>query len=552
MMKMKKLGAVGLAIMMAASLAGCGSSKEAESAASGTQSEPASAQSDAADAQTEAADSGAASQEASDGEAVTLEWYYRGNGIQKDTEMVEEAFNELLKTYPGMENVTVNFNCYTGDEYSNAVILAQSADKQIDILNTVGLDFAEEVEKGTYLPLNDMLAENETLKSTLPDWLWDLGSIDGNIYIVPNYQRAANLMYLTTPKEYMDNYGDKEKIESVIQNPDSTVEEIAAVLEEYCQAVQAGEGATKYMPPLATMYYSQYGFMDNFDKINGEFIAFNKDNKVVDQYLYDEVKEAYRISGEWYEKGYIHPDIMTISPSDFQAGNMMNEVSYIFCVNNQAGDEEKVSDYYSQSYGFDTYAIPIKTNYYITNTWSAGGNGVTAKCEHPDKALRLIELMTTEEGKDLYNMMVYGIEGVHYEKIDDTHIRTLEYDGTQGGVDTSYAGIKRIIGNTFNAYLNQGCVDGDNELALEINNSEDNEISNLMGFNASVENISTQLEQISAVSQEYASSLYNGALGSGWEDQYNAYLEKMENAGLNEVITELQSQVDAFLAGQSE
>ena len=231
---------------------------------------------------------------------------------------------------------------------------------------------------------------------------------------------------------------------------------------------------------------------------------------------------------------------------------MMNEVSYIFCVNNQAGDEEKVSDYYSQSYGFDTYAIPIKTNYYITNTWSAGGNGVTAKCEHPDKALRLIELMTTEEGKDLYNMMVYGIEGVHYEKIDDTHIRTLEYDGTQGGVDTSYAGIKWIIGNTFNAYLNQGCVDGDNELALEINNSEDNEISNLMGFNASVENISTQLEQISAVSQEYASSLYNGALGSGWEDQYNAYLEKMENAGLNEVITELQSQVDAFLAGQSE
>ena len=396
------------------------------------------------------------------------------------------------------------------------------------------------------------LAENEALKSTLPDWLWDLGSIDGNIYIVPNYQRAANLMYLTTPKEYMDNYGDKEKIESVIQNPDSTVEEIAAVLEEYCQAVQAGEGATKYMPPLATMYYSQYGFMDNFDKINGEFIAFNKDNKVVDQYLYDEVKEAYRISGEWYEKGYIHPDIMTISPSDFQAGNMMNEVSYIFCVNNQAGDEEKVSDYYSQSYGFDTYAIPIKTNYYITNTWSAGGNGVTAKCEHPDKALRLIELMTTEEGKDLYNMMVYGIEGVHYEKIDDTHIRTLEYDGTQGGVDTSYAGIKWIIGNTFNAYLNQGCVDGDNELALEINNSEDNEISNLMGFNASVENISTQLEQISAVSQEYASSLYNGALGSGWEDQYNAYLEKMENAGLNEVITEHQSQVDAFLAGQSE
>lgn len=550
MMKAKRLGAIGLAVLMAAQVMGCSGGTDETTLAGSSKA--------AGDTTTEAqAEAGkeeetAASGQAEGGEAVTLEWYYRGNGIQKDTEMVEEKFNELLKTYPGMENVSVNFNCYTGDEYKNAVILAQSADKQIDILNTVGLDFAEEVEKGTYLAINDMLAENEALKSTLPDWLWELGSVDGNIYMVPNYQRAANLMYLTTPKEYMDNYGDKEKMESVLQNPDSTVEEIAAVLEEYCQAVQEGVGPTKYMPPLGTMYYSQYGFMDYFDKINGEFIAFNEDNKVVDQYLYDDVKEAYRISGEWYEKGYIHPDIMTIAPNDFQAGNMMNEVSYIFCINNQAGDEQKVSDFYSQSYGFDTYAIPIKTHYYVTNTWSAGGNGVTAKCENPDKAFRLIELMTTEEGKDLYNLMVYGIEGTHYEKIDDTHIKTLEYDGTQGGVDTSYAGIKWIIGNTFNAYLNQGCTDGDNELALEINNSQDNEISKLMGFNASVESISTQIEQINAVSKEYASSLYNGALGSGWEEQYNAYVEKMENAGLNEVLTELQRQVDEFLAGKTE
>ena len=76
-------------------------------------------------------------------EPIVLEWYYRGNGIQKDTELVETEFNKLLQTYPGMENVTVHLNCYTGADYPNAVSLVQSVGTQIDILNTVGLDFVD-------------------------------------------------------------------------------------------------------------------------------------------------------------------------------------------------------------------------------------------------------------------------------------------------------------------------------------------------------------------------------------------------------------------------
>lgn len=187
------------------------------------------------------------------------------------------------------------------------------------------------------------------------------------------------------------------------------------------------------------------------------------------------------------------------------------------------------------------------TNYYISNTWAAGGNGITAKCKNPDKALRLIELMTTEEGTELYNMVVYGLEGVHYEKIDDTHIKTLEYDGTQGGVDTSYAAMKWIMGNTFHAYLNQGCKDGDNELALSINENPDNTISDLMGFVARVSDISTQVEQTTAVTKEYMNTLQSGAMGDDWKPFYDEYVSKMENAGLDDVLKELQSQVDAFL-----
>ena len=107
--------------------------------------------------------------------------------------------------------------------------------------------------------------------------------------------------------------------------------------------------------------------------------------------------------------------------------------------------------------------------------------------------------------------------------------------------------MKWIMGNTFHAYLNQGCKDGDNELALSINENPDNTISDLMGFVARVSDISTQVEQTTAVTKEYMNTLQSGAMGDDWKSFYDEYVSKMENAGLDDVLKELQSQVDAFL-----
>ena len=106
----------------------------------------------------------------------------------------------------------------------------------------------------------------------------------------------------------------------------------------------------------------------------------------------------------------------------------MNDISFVNCFVNGAGTEEDIAANYSKQYGFDVYAIALYSNYYIGNTWGAGGNGVTAKCENPEEAVRLIELMTTEEGVELYNMIVYGLEGKHYEipMIDVFYIEAVD------------------------------------------------------------------------------------------------------------------------------
>lgn len=537
MKNVKKWLALGLSAIMILGMAACG--KDAQVSNQGSEETK---QSVATESKVEAS-----SEKEETKEPVTLEWWYRGNGVQKDTELVETEFNKLLQTYPGMEHVTVNLNCYTGADYGNAVALAQSAGQQIDILNTVYLNFVDQVSNGTYISLNDLLDDNEALYKELPEWLWELGAVDGEIYMVPHYQRAANQEYLVIPKEYWDKYADQDAITALCENTDRTVEEAAAVMEEFILAVQAGEGPTKYGISIGQMFTAAHGFTDRFDNISNNIVLFEDSDKVEYLFTAERVQKAYELSAEWYDKGLIHPDVLTITEGDMVYKNMLNPVSYCFSFQNGAGSGELVGKQLSAQYGFDVVALPVWDNYFIPNTWGAGGDGITASCENPVEALRLIELMNTEEGIELYNMVVYGLEGTHYEKIDDTHIKTLEYDGSQGGADTSYAAMKWIMGNTFHAYLNQGCADGENEIALEINESDENATSSIMGFRVDITSVQTQIEQIKAVQDEFMKTVRNGVVGSkNWEAKYNEFVQKLETAGLQTVLDEIQSQVDAF------
>ncbi len=483
---------------------------------------------------------------------VTLEWYYPGVGVQRDTELVEKAFNELLKTYEGMEHVTVNINTSANKEYANAVALAQSAGQQMDLIQTYKLDFATEVENGTFMAMDDLLENYPDLKNEFEQWIWDLGSIDGSVYIVPCYQRAANLMYLIAPKDYVDKYSSADEFRKVIGDPASTVEDYAKLLEDWIVKVQAGEGETKYLWPIANYYTmaadSYRGFMDAFDTLSGSFMLEADSKQVTNTYTSEDVKKAYEISADWYEKGYVFKDI--ISTTDFSAyekKSMMNDTAFIYVLQNGIGDEAMMSEKYTQTYGFDVYAFPFGDPAHVTNVWSAGGTGIYAKSEHPEEAMRLISLLNTKEGEALYNMLIYGLEGTHYTKVDDTHITTIDYESEEGGASAPFAGKKWLLGNTRYAWINQGGSDEMFALGEALNTSADLQISQLAGFSPDTSKIENQLSTVATVISEYGATLKYGVMGKDWEETYNDFVAALEVAGYSEVIAEFQSQVDAFL-----
>lgn len=549
MKKWQRTLAVLLAAGMVLGTAACGQ-KEEESKQESKQESSVAEQSNAASSEVK---------EEEPKDPVTLEWYFRGNGQQEDTDAVEAAINELLKEYPGLEHVSININCFTGTDYAQQVSLNQASGAQMDIINSVSLNsFDQQVADGTWMPMEDYITD--TLKAELPQWLWDMGTIDGHIYMVPNYQNAFNAAYIQFPKEYMDKYGNYDEMKAVLQDTSKTLTEKAAVLEEFVMAVREGEGVdTKYANAMEMDNQGgTFGFymgMEPFDKIANNIVVFNGSDKVEYVLSTDWWLEAFAIYADWYDKGIYNPDGVTTDYNTMNFGNMLQPISAVWSAKEQIGTEDRAAEVYTEAWGIETVAIKVQEYDFIQRSWAAGGNGISSTCEHPEEAALFLEAITcgSEIGKKIYNTAVFGLEGEHWEWVDEATdtIKTLEYDGTQGGGDTSYAGLKWIIGNSMHAYKNQAVRADHFEVAKELNEAPETVSSSLIGFVPDTAPVQTELEMMKAVEEEYVNNLKKGVMGvDSWEAYYEEFMTKLEGAGLQKVIDELQSQLDAFLASK--
>ena len=123
----------------------------------------------------------------------------------------------------------------------------------------------------------------------------------------------------------------------------------------------------------------------------------------------------------------------------------------------------------------------------------------------------------------------------------------MEYDASQAGADVSYGERKWLLGNTRHAYQNQGCGEGELELVDQINTDPNNRISTLVGFWVDLMPIEMEISQTKAVVAEYSQALIYGSKGADWEAYYDEFMTKLEAAGVQSAIDEIQSQVDAFI-----
>ena len=477
---------------------------------------------------------------------VELKFMFGGVGEMKDCDMVWEEFNKELQNY--LPNVTVDFECLTYSEFAEKWQLISASREAVDVV-WMGFPCApleKEVEQGSLMQLDELIKEHTTdLTKELPQWVFDLGKVDGKTYFVPCYQMMTNLPGgFMTQQELADKYDfDYETISKTFMEKEGVLtREDFKPIEDYLEKLKEAGELRKGVAPSFLIAASR---MIGRIRTHAGAIAANAliDQREDSYKVYDAVfdydnTEYFEMAADWFKKGYIRKDIMSITD---RTADENKENGYVLWKGSCfEGEGERLTE----KHGFPILAFPFEKQLYVSAGVPTTNLSVSSTSEHPVEAIKLIELLNTEKGKKLYNMLVYGIEGKHYKKIDDNKIEWLENEAPGISSDNNYGYDDWALGNTFNAYQTQFDTEGwDEYIKNEVNAKAIP--SRLIGFSFDMKPVNLEIAQYNAIEKEYEYLIW------GTTKDYKKFIEernkKFKAAGSDKIVEEAQRQLDEWV-----
>ena len=476
----------------------------------------------------------------SPGKPVTLTWVMSGSE-QSDAKMVWEKFNEELNKKEGFENYKIDFKLIPFSDFGQKFMLMQTSGEKMDIVSTYNAGLGERARDGTYLDLTDMMEEfaPDILKE-IPEWALDLCKVDGRQFAITNYQQMSEAKYGTALQaDEADKYFDFDALKKAQASSPKLNQAIYDVYEDYLDKLKAnGELHLGMYPGTTWMMMKGYDYVVNYLWV---FEREGDDVKVEHIMETDTYQLMMKNADKFFKKGFIRKDVLSADLGKEKGLPNGYDIWQEMCF-------KGAEDSHSLQYGMDVRLVEPEKDFYISNKASAGGNAILAATEFPEEALKFLNLMNTEQGKDLYRLLVYGIEGKHYNMVEgsDIRIEPIGYVGNPGAADAPYGLNKWIVGNCALAF--EAPTEPEGWLDYVFNDWNVNaKPSKIAGFVLDTESVDVEFSQIRAVTSEYRDVLVSGAL-EDYQATYKEAMKKLEIAGLSKVKAEIQKQVDEFLA----
>ncbi len=446
-------------------------------------------------------------------EPVTVTWLV-AQSEPKDLDMVLEDLNEKLVE---KINVKLNLVCIEAGEYNDRTKLASTSNEEYDLVFTSSWrnNFDENMTRGALLDITDLIAEyGQDIVANVQPELWDTATVAGRIYAIPNQQTNATQQGYYIQKDLAEKYGwDKEHVEH------------ASEIEPFLEEVLANEEG------LFGVHLAQGPYQTGLESIALSCIYVRKDDDPSDgiEVLWypEENNESDAFYADWNERGLLHPEYAT--GGDMNAVKAANKfVSWVGSA--YPGGEVSVSN----SQGKEHILTYIGTPYFSAAAGKDTMLGVNVNSKNPEAAVKLINAFWADE--TLFNELLFGLEGVHYNKVGDQRVEVIADSGWDlWKSDWAY-------GNQFIRWKVPGETDDCWDIIAERNRSCD--ISPVRGFNVDLSELQVEVSQINAVKAEYDKFYLRDDYS---EEKIAERNQKMIDAGIETVVAEIQKQLDAWL-----
>lgn len=487
-------------------------------------------------------------------EQKTIQLMITGAGKQANSDKVWAAFNEQLQQY--VPNTTVEFIDVSFDEYSEKFSQVLASGEGVDLAWTGWLiNKPQNIADGNLMPLDDLLAEyGQGIVDVLGENVVEIHrNADGNIYYLPSWQglcgeRRGWLVVTEIAELAGDTWiEDTEAALNKWRNNYSGIEDFQAVLDQATKYLAAAKEAGKLGAGINTgraFGWSMYNGMYSFLGVGGAEIGITYCDgtfTVKDGVAGEHYKLYAKTMADWYKEGYIRSDIMSVDTSTLTMpkNGEITDTTYVFSCDpylTEADQEAAIADA-----GMDMTCLPIEENAYLI----LGGDtsyAIPYCADEPERAMMVLNAIYSQP--DLYNTLIYGIEGEDYTKNADGTI-TTSYVGASPTADDSY-GIQRwIIGSCKNALINNG-TDPNYYADLEALEATA-QVNPFLNFTFDRTNVEGICASILNVYYEYGPQIDNGVAGDNWEELYNNYMAARKDAGIEELVTEFQNQLNAYI-----
>ena len=479
---------------------------------------------------------------ASADDTYNLDIYWVGNGDNSAVRQgVEEAINAYIEPLIG---ATVTFHIIGWDDWTDKAVNALQSGEKMDLIFTADWrEYGIEVSGGLLQPLDDLLEEyGQGIKETLPQTFLDGVKVNGVLYGIPTNKE------LCVPEGFIINKTAAAEIGWDVTADDPSIKTTAdlepwlAKYKElhpdkypYLMDGQNGRWADEpWCPDWAGMINNSVA-MKMAQGEDGKF-----DETVYSIFETPEQEEHIRLMYDWGQKGYIDPDAALTS---FDYNGTFGRGDFLAFSQPLKGNGIKAVEMYqaNATAEFECVEITMQPKYVVTT--HAGGSmfGIPVTSQNPEAAMKYLNLMHSDA--TLVNLMLFGAEGVNYEKVDENTVKLTDQNwyGVHGGAWT--------VGNTKLQYVTEGEDPQKNELLQSY--ADDAIPTASLGFRFVKDNVADQIAAVDAVVTELANPLMCGQVDPDDAAQgIEALKAQLNDAGMPDIIAEVEAQYAEWKAAQ--
>lgn len=447
-----------------------------------------------------------------------------------DQEKVVAAINELTKTELNMtfDNIAINY----GDLMTKLNLMLSGGDK-LDILPVYSSMAASYISAGQIANLNDYILDHgQDILREVGEDIVKSGSIDDFLYGVPSQKESASLAGIVMRKDIVEACGiDVDAIH--------TLDDVTAVFAQVKAQYPDMDMTT------GTDLVQTWRDHDILSDRLGVLMDDGQDTTVVNWYETESYKSKVMRVHEWYKTGYIKLDAATSTETAqnlVKAGSLFSYMSvikpgYLVQANSQCNQE--------MTYAYIGHDDGTTLNTLNTNNVNFYNWGIANNSEDKEKAMQFLNFAYSNA--DFMNLLNWGIEGEHYQKVEGSE-NVIEYPQGMDDSNTTYhMNMGWHLPNQYIAHIWTGLPEDVWDQYKAHNDSAVK--SKAFGFLYDPTSLSTELTALMGVQEEYVKPLETGSV-SNVDQALQEFNDKLYAAGLQKIIDLKQEQLDAWLAEQ--